>query len=226
MKPSKKRLYPAALALAASIASFIVPSLGHAATVVLTENFNSFPPAGWLTVNNSVPTGQSWFQGNTDNFSAQAGPATSYAAANFLSANAGLGTVDNWLITPVLTLSGATALSFYTRSAGASGFNDLLELRFSPGSGSDTGGFSTLLATVGGSAAYPDAWQRIVANLDVNGAGRFAFHYLGAASTSNYIGIDTVSVTTAVPEPASYAMLLMGLAALPLLRNKRNPSRG
>ena len=127
-------------------------------------------------------------------FGAQSGPADSYIGASYLSAALGAGTIDNWLITPELTLGGATHLSFFTRTQTAPGLNDMLEVRFSAGAGTATSGFTTLLTTIGGPSAYPGSWQEITANLMLPGSGRFAFRYLGDAAAANYIGIDTVSV--------------------------------
>jgi hypothetical protein len=191
----------------------------HAAGVeLLNEGFGSVGGlSGWAQVNNSAPAGNSWFQGNADLFPAQAGAADSYAAANFLGAANGSGTVDNWLITPTLDLSGTTVLSFFTRTASPSSFNDVLEVRFSSGSGADPSGFTTLLTTLGGSANYPSSWQEFTATVEASGSGRFAFRYVGAADTLNYVGLDTVSVITAVPEPSSWLMLALGLGLLPLL---------
>lgn len=217
MKPVRTLFAAAVLTLAA-----LGGPAAHAAGVeVLNEGFADVAGAsGWVQVNASVPPGSAWFQGNTDLFPAQSGPADSYAAANYLGA-VGSGSVDNWLITPTLDLSGITQLSFYTRRADEAGFNDVLEVRFSPGSGTDTAGFSTLLATVGGSTAYPLDWQQFSASIAETGSGRFAFRYIGPADTLSYIGLDTVNVVTAVPEPASWLMLGLGIALLPLLGRVR-----
>jgi hypothetical protein len=220
MKPSKSLLAVAASALAVLAA----PAAQAAATVILNQNFDDVGALGnWVMTNNSVPPGQSWFQGNAGIFGAQAGAADAYIAANYLSALQGTGTIDNWLITPELTLGGATHLSFYTRSQSIPGFNDMLEVRFSPGAGTDTAGFTTLLTTVGGPSAYPGNWQQFTADLNLSGSGRFAFRYLGDAVASNYIGIDTITVS-AVPEPAAWIMLALGLGVLPLLRGRAGAS--
>jgi hypothetical protein len=214
MKTSQTLLAAAACALAALAA----PAAHAAGTVILNQNFNDVGTLGnWVMVNNSLPPGQAWFQGNAGIFGAQAGAADAYIAANYLSAALGEGVIDNWLITPELTLGGATALSFYTRSQTIPGLNDMLEVRFSPGAGTGTGGFTTLLTTIGGPSAYPGSWQQYTANLMLSGSGRFAFRYLGDAAAANYIGLDTITVS-AVPEPSAWLMLGLGLAALPLLR--------
>jgi len=216
MKPCKTLLAAAACALAV----VAVPAAQAAGAVILNQSFNNVGALGnWLTTNNSAPPGQAWFQGNADVFNAQAGAADAYIAANYLSAAQGAGRIDNWLITPELTFGGATHLSFYTRSQSVPGFGDLLEVRFSPGAGTATSGFSTLLTTIGGQSAYPGSWQQFCADLDLSGSGRFAFRYLGDAVTSNYIGIDSILVS-AVPEPSAWLMLGLGLGVLPLLRRQ------
>jgi len=207
-----------ALALAA-----LAPGAASAAGVELLnegfDNVGSLP--GWTLVNNSSPAGTSWFQGNADIFGAQSGAANAYAAANFLGAANGQGVVDNWLITPLLTLSGLSTFSFYTAHEATPGFSDYLEVRWAPGSTGGTAGFSTLLATFGGvGSPYPTDWTAWSSNLTLQGEGRFAFRYVGYADTLNYVGLDTVRVVTAVPEPSLYAMLFLGLGALGVMRRK------
>jgi hypothetical protein len=216
MQPMKTLCATAAVSLAALGA----PAAHADGVEVLNEGFDDVGAlAGWTFVNNSVPVGSTWFQGNAGIFPAQAGPADSYAAANFLGAANGLGDVDNWLITPVLNLSGTTTLSFYTRTDVP--FSDHLEVRFYAGDGSDPSNFSTLLTTVGPTpGSYPLTWQQFTADVASEGSGRFAFRYVGPVDTLNYVGLDTVSVVTAVPEPSAWIMLALGLGALPILRRQ------
>lgn len=113
MKTAKTLLAAAACALAA----LAPPAAQAGGTVILSENFNQVGAlANWGQINNSSPVGQSWFQGNPGVFASQSGPLDSYIAANYLSAAQGSGTIDNWLITPELTLGGPTHLSFFTRT--------------------------------------------------------------------------------------------------------------
>jgi len=193
----------------------------HASPIVtvLAESFDDVSRLdGWYRDNRSTPQGLSWFQGNPGIFAAQQGPASSYIGANHLSAANGSGTVDNWLITPTVVLFGASALSFFTRTDALPGFADRLEIRFNPnGASSDPADFTLLLDTIGGAAPYPVDWQGFLLQLNFYGTGRFAFRYLGDAAALNYIGIDSVTVTT-VPEPAIWLILAAGLCALALQR--------
>ena len=185
--------------------------------LILNEGFNDINTlTDWSFVNESTPPGQSWFQGNSSIFRSQAGPTNAYIAANYLSAEGGSGNISNWLITPLLNLMGESNLSFFARSAANPVGNDTMEVLFSSGAG--LGDF-TVIGIVGGLNPFPASWQAFNASVDHVGTGRFAFRYTGDAAASNYIGIDTVNVTT-VPEPSTWLMLLAGLGGLALLRRK------
>lgn len=208
-----------------------------ASAASLTEGFDSVVPAGWTAVNNSVPLGTAgWFQGNTTVFSAFEGAANSYAGVNFNS-GAGVAALSNWLITPTLSFNNGDVVSFYTRTAALSSYPDRLELRFSNVGGTNVGStatsvgtFTTLLLTVNPTLAaggYPESWTQFSATISgLSGptSGSVALRYFVTdggpfGDNSNYIGVDSFSITP-VPEPSTYLLMGLGLAALALRRAK------
>jgi hypothetical protein len=169
---------------------------------------------GWVTQNNSNPIGiTGWFQGNPENyFSAQSGNPESYIAADTNNAT-GVGTISNWLITPVLTLQNGGQFVFWTRTDDPPvQFPDRLQIRMST-NGSSTnvgttatsvGDFTTLLLDINPAytlSGYPTVWTRFTVNITtiVNPVqGRLAFRYFVEnggpdGANSDFIGIDTVS---------------------------------
>lgn len=208
------------IATAAVTAAASSSLAAQAEVEVLNEGFGNLAGlSGWDRLNRSVPPGAGWFQGDPDVFRAHSGAPDSYAAASALGAANGMGSVDDWLITPTLTLSGLTTLSFFTSRELVDDFADRIEVRFGAGRGTAASGFDTLLATIGGDA-FPAEWRQWDAGLTVEGEGRFAFRYLGDPATPGYVGLDTVRVVTAVPEPASLLVLASGLGVIGLMQRR------
>lgn len=185
------------------------------------DDVSTLSASGWVLANISTPSaGTGWFQGdNTTAFPAQSGPPNSYIASNYLAAPAG-GVIDNFLITPYFSLASDVTLTFYARgdaSAGAGFFDSFAVL-----AGTTVSGGTEVVTEVLPLTVVPvDDWTQYtvtLAGVGGGGVGRFAFEYFGDADTSNYIGIDTVTV--AVPEPETCALMALGLAALALRRRK------
>lgn len=200
------------------------------AGVVLSEGFDDITTLsgkGWVMANVSSPSaGTDWFQGdNTTAFSAQAGAANAYIASNYLAAPPG-GFIDNLLITPYFSLEFNVTLTFYARGDGSAGpgFSDTFAVL---AGATAQGGIEVVTERLPPTLALVDDWTAYtvtLAGLGAGAIGRFAFEYFGDADTSNYIGIDTVTVVAAeprtVPEPQTLALVALGLAAVAQLRRR------
>lgn len=185
------------------------------------DNVAGLGASGWVFSNFSSPSaGADWFQGdNTTAFSAQAGPANSYAASNFSAAPPG-GFIDNILITPTFSLTSDVTLTFWARAEIIPGLSD----NFAVLAGTTAAGGSEIVTQVLADTTALGDWTMYTVTLAGQGSGavaRFGFEYFGDADSSNYFGIDTVTV--AVPEPETYALMALGLAALALHRRNRQP---
>lgn len=171
-------------------------------TVVLSEDFadiTTLTAAGWVQTNQSVPVGTTgWFQGNAAAvFPSQAGAATAYIGANFNN-TAGVGTIDNWLITPVLPLATLESFSFWTRSPDGSAFPDRIQVRMNvTNAGSATSDFTVVLADLNPVSVAGWVQTTITSFPGAPANGRLAFRYFVAnggpdGANSDYIGIDSV----------------------------------
>ncbi|MFN3304426.1 MAG: choice-of-anchor J domain-containing protein [Roseateles sp.] len=218
-----------------SIAGLCLATLGlvggsaQAAATLISEGFDNLGTlggSGWLAGNFSTPVGSTgWFQGNAGPFAAHSGPANSYIAANFNNGVSG-GSISNWLVTPVFSTTSNGFLSFFTRTDELLGlFGDSLEVRFNATGSTNLADFVTVL-TVNGNQdvdGYPDGWTEFSTSWAGTGGatqGRYAFVYrVDNADNANFIGIDTVTV--ALPEPASMALVLGALGGLGFASRRR-----
>lgn len=178
------------------------------------ESFASVLPANWATQNLSNPAGTTgWFQGNSGVFPSHSGAPEGYIAANYQNTS-GVGTISNWLFSPVVSIKNGDIIKFWTRTTDGT-FPDRLEVRLSTNGNSvnagatesSVGDFTNLLLTVNAPldhTSYPTSWTQFTATVSgVTGtvSGRFAFRYYvtnggPAGANSDYIGIDDVSYTS------------------------------
>jgi hypothetical protein len=192
------------------------------AGTLLQEDFNNvsgLAAAGWVFTNASANVGSAptWFQGVPSIMTAQSGADYSYVAANYNSASDGA--INNWLITPTFSVQNAGSVSFFARADLFDGFSDQIAFGMSDGSAA-LGAFTLSAAfTVPGSE-----WTRYVLDFAGMGAGavaRFGIQYGGSYEGSNFVGVDSLLVTT-VPEPATGLMFGAGLLGLMAMRRRRN----
>jgi len=204
----KRALIAAAISLAAVSA--------QANDVLLTENFDditTLASSGWKFLDLSFPAGTTdWAQGDQTVFEAQSGSPESYITANYNNAAAG-GFIFNSLISPTFSTAVAGTISFWARGADDPGYADTLNFGFL---GTGFGSFSSQLVTLTGE------WTEYTISYAAQGAGsvgRLVLSYVGAADSSNYIGVDTVTVT-AVPEPSTWLLMGLGLAGVAAVRRR------
>jgi hypothetical protein len=206
------------------------PSLPAAATASLSEGFEgvTFPPAGWITRNQSTTVGTNtncWNRFTTTPWAPNSG--SGHAGANF-NCTTGTNTISGWLITSQLTaISNGDQVTFWTRRGTGTEFPDRLELRLcmdtTPDScgaagstgatATDVGSFTTLLLSVNPTlvtGVYPSAFTQFTATisgLPSSGNGRVAFRYFvtnggPSGANSDIISIDDVQV---IPAVANYS---------------------
>ncbi|WP_217431294.1 choice-of-anchor J family PEP-CTERM protein [Duganella vulcania] len=209
-------------------------------------------PAGWVTKNLSTrnSSGNPWSVGKgilDDAEEIVVGPHSGdgMALVNYTSVGSGIGTISNWLISPVITgLRNGDTFSFYTTTVPDSPYPDRLEFRMSTGSGTSVGSstasvgtFTTALLSINPGVdvgGYPEDWTKYTVTLSgLSGPidGRVAFRYFvpnggPSGDNSNIIGLDDFSYVSApVPEPASVTMMLAGVGVLAGLHRRRKAQR-
>ena len=221
----KKNLIKVALGLFTSVNLVAATSFCSNAQS-FTEGFDDLNnlPDWYLDNLSDVPSATyGWGGGNTASFNAQAGATDSYLSCNYQSTESVTpATISNWLFTPSRVLNNGDVISFYTRIPAGTVYPDRLQVRLSTNGNSvnagttstSVGDFTTLLLEINptlNTTSYPQTWTQFtitISGLSGPTAGRIAFRYFvtnGGANgaNSNYIGIDTYSYTSTLPNPAN-----------------------
>lgn len=190
------------------------------ATVVVNEGFDNvfnLESQGWLLKNASTPIGTQlgFTQGSeVGGITALSGDSSSFAGAAYSSAAAG-GTLADWLITPIFSTASGVIVTFWLKAGEVEGYSDAIKYGFIDAAGTLSDALLTSVSTV-----TTGDWTMYTAVLGYTaGSGRFAIEYTGAADTSNYVGIDNLTVQ--VPEPSSIAILAAGLIGLSAARRRQ-----
>ena len=136
------------------------------------------------------------FQGNPTVFTAYEGPDDGYVGQNFNGAFAGGLLIDQWLISPEVTVAAGDTLKFWHRSPDGSSWPDPLEVWISSTAGTTAVAFDIQLDAFNASIT---GWQQYVGNFTAAGTVRFAVRYYTtdggpAGNESNYVGMDLFEV--------------------------------
>ncbi len=123
------------------------------------------------------------------------------------------------MVTPEIQLTGNDTLHFYVDAISEFPWIDNLRVLVAAGSATSPTEFASTSFDLKNA---PPIWLPVQLDLPGNMSSvRIAFEYYGSFTTSNYLGIDSISVTSAVPEPATALLMGLGLAGIAQLRRRR-----
>jgi hypothetical protein len=171
-------------------------------TVIFQDDFNGdntetgLNSRGWITLNVDGGGTTSWFQGNPTVFSAYEGPTNGYVGQNFNGANGFL--INQWLISPPITVNAGDTLSFWHRSPDASIYDDSIYVRYSTTAGTTPNDFDV---TWGRYKVSNAGWAKWTGTFQHSGTVRFAIQYYHtnggpSGNYSDYFGLDFLKVTS------------------------------
>ena len=136
------------------------------------------------------------FQGIASVFFAYEGPDTGYVAQNFNGAFGGGLLIDQWLISPEVTVEAGDILQFWHRSPDGNPFPDPLEVWVSSTAGTSATDFDVQLDAFQASIT---GWAQWVGAFPSAGTVRFAVRYYTtdggpSGAESNYVGLDLFEI--------------------------------
>jgi hypothetical protein len=141
-----------------------------------------------------------WFTGNDAVFDSYEGPATGFVASNFSGAN-NSGTVNHWLISPLLSLSENDTLSFWLRAPDSSQFDDSISIYLSLDGGSEISSFTINYVNASDNnnprwLVPKNNWTNWRGVIPQSGNIRFAVQYylFDADLNGDYIGLDLFQI--------------------------------
>lgn len=155
---------------------------------------------GWVWINQDGGGTTATFTGNPTVFTAFEGPDSGYCGQNYNGANGTL--IDQWLISPEVTVAAGDTLSFWYRSTDVSSpYNDSIYVRLSPSGGATIPDFSINLGRYN---VPKGAWTRWTHVFSISGNIRFAIQYYHtdggpSGNHSDYWGLDVVQVISGAP---------------------------
>ena len=156
---------------------------------------------GWVVLNeDGGGVTNPWFQGNFY-FTSFEGPDSGFVASDFNGANIN-GVIDQWLISPSLTVESGDTLYFLARSPDSSSFDDSINIMYSSSAGTTPSAFNDL----GRFLVSTTGWQQFRIAFNSIATMRIAIRYYifdgGPDGTySDYIGLDWFRLIT---YPSSY----------------------
>lgn len=149
---------------------------------------------GWIILDQDgggfVPP---WFQGNPSVLTSFEGPDSGYVGSNYDGANSS-DVLDQWLISPVISVVSGDSLSFFARSPDGFSFDDSIHILISVTGGTSPSDFVSL----GRFLVNKLGWQGFYVIFNANSTIRFAIRYYlqDAATNANFIGLDLFQLYT------------------------------
>ena len=151
---------------------------------------------GWVVLDeDGGGTTPPFNQGDVTVFTSYEGPDDGYTFSNYQGANGFL--IDQWLISPEITVAAGDTLKFWHRSPDANPFDDSIYVRYSTTAGITPADFDM---NWGRYLVSETGWAQWTGTFSTSGTVRFAIQYYitdggPSGNNSNYVGLDYFEVT-------------------------------